>query len=135
MKERTFPALLDSIPEVTMFIDAELEALDCPMKTQMQIDMAVDEMFGNIARYAYGPETGEAAVRFEYDEKERAVTITFTDRGIPFDPVRKADPDVSLPAEARGIGGLGIFLVKKTMDGMVYRREDGCNILSIAKKL
>ena len=133
MQELTLEARLENIPTVVAFIDRELEAVDCPMKAQLQFDVAIDELFSNISRYAYAPETGSATVRFEYDPAGRTAYVTFIDRGIPYDPLQKSDPDVSLSAEEREIGGLGIFMVKKTMDGMTYRREDGCNILTISK--
>ena len=135
MKELTLQAITANIPQVTAFIDEQLEAADCPMKAQMQIDVAIDELFGNIAHYAYAPDTGNATVRFELDEALRMATITFLDSGVPFDPLAKMDPDVSSPAHERQIGGLGIFLVKKTMDAISYRYENGQNILSIQKKI
>ena len=135
MKEMKIKALLDNIPAVTAFIDAELEALDCPLKAQTQIDVAIDELFSNIARYAYTIEDGDAEVRYAFDQPTRTASITFIDRGVPFDPLAKEDPDVTLTAEERGIGGLGIYLVKKTMDRVEYRREEGCNILTIEKRI
>ena len=133
MKELTIGATLENIPQVTAFIDEHLEAVDCPMKAQMQIDIVIDELFGNIARYAYGDGTGDATVRFEFDERTRTVSITFVDGGVPFDPLQKPDPDVTLAAEERAIGGLGIFMVKKTMDRLEYSYENGLNILKIHK--
>ena len=135
MKELTLAATLENIPVVTAFIDAQLEALDCPMKAQMQIDVAIDELFGNIAHYAYPGGKGNATVRFDFDETTRTVSITFADSGIPFDPLKKADPDVTVSAEEREVGGLGIFMVKKTMDRINYQYENGCNILMIQKQL
>ena len=135
MKEWTGKAAVENIPHVTAFIDGQLEALDCPMKAQMQIDVAIDELFSNIARYAYGGETGDACVRFDFDPTQGVAKIAFIDSGMPFDPLAKMEPDVSLAAEERQIGGLGIFLVKKTMDGMSYQRQDGRNILTISKKI
>ena len=135
MRELTLEAKIDNIPTVTAFVDELLEALDCPMKAQLQIDVAIDEMFCNIAMYAYPDGKGEATVRFEFDESARVATITFVDSGIPFDPVAKPDPDVTLSAEERQIAGLGIFMVKKTMDSMEYRRENDHNILKITKKI
>ena len=105
------------------------------MKAQMQIDVAIDELFGNIAHYAYGGESGDAAVRFGFDEASRTVSITFIDGGVPFNPLEQADPDVSLSAEERGIGGLGIFMVKKTMDKLEYSHENGCNMLTMRKRI
>ncbi len=135
MKETTLQALVENIPRVTAFIDEQLEALDCPMKQQMQIDVAIDELFGNIANYAYTPKTGDATVRFEFEPTERIVSITFIDSGVPFNPLSRDDPDVKSPGHEREIGGLGIFLVKKTMDQMEYHYENRKNILIIQKKI
>ena len=133
--EMTVEATLENIPSVTAFVDERLEALDCPMKAQMQIDVAIDELFSNIARYAYDPVTGPATVRVDVDREPLAVRITFIDHGKPYDPLAKADPDVTLSAEARQIGGLGIFMVKKTMDDVRYEYKDGQNILTVEKRL
>ena len=135
MKELTIAATVDNIGAVTAFVDEQLEALDCPMKAQMQIDIAIDELFGNIAHYAYTPEVGEATVRVEVTEDPLSVIITFIDGGVPYDPLAAADPDTTLSAEERAIGGLGIFMVKKSMDEISYRYENGSNILSIRKNL
>ena len=98
-------------------------------------DARIDELFGNIAHYAYKPETGPATVRVEVTETPISVIVTFIDHGIPYDPLKKDDPDVTLSAEERAIGGLGIFMVKKTMDEITYEYKDGQNILSIRKDL
>ena len=135
MKQLTIAAKVENLPQVTAFVDAELEAIDCPMKAQMQIDLAIDELFANIAHYAYAPGEGEATVLFDFDEAQRTVSLSFADSGVPFDPLAKPDPDVTAAAQERAIGGLGIFLVKKTMDGMSYRYEDGMNRLTILKKI
>ena len=135
MKEMTIEATVENIPVVTDFVNEELEALDCSMKVQMQIDVAIDELFGNIAHYAYDPDTGPATVRVEVEEEPLAVLITFIDNGKPYDPLSKEDPDVTLSAEDRAIGGLGVFLVKKTMDNVSYEYKDGKNILRIRKKM
>ena len=94
------------------------------MKAQMQIDIAIDELFGNIAHYAYNPEVGEATVRIEVIEDPLAVVITFIDNGVPYDPLKREDPDTTLSAEEREIGGLGIYLVKKSMDEITYEYKD-----------
>ena len=135
MTEWTLAATVESIPVVTAAVDDLLEALDCPMKAQMQIDIAIDELLGNIAHYAYTPGTGEVTVRFDFDEGSRAVDITFIDGGIPYNPLEREDPDVTLAPDARKVGGLGIFLVKRTMDGMRYERRDGKNVLTIRKNI
>ena len=132
--EMTVEATLENIPAVTEFVDRHLEALDCPIKAQTQIDVAIDELFSNIARYAYDP-SGPATVRVDVDEEPLSVRVTFIDHGKPYDPLAKADPDVSLSAEDREIGGLGIFMVKKSMDDVKYEYKDGQNILTIRKDL
>ena len=135
MKELTVEAKTTNIEAVTNFVNEQLEALDCPMKAQMQIDIAIDELFGNIAHYAYNPEVGSATVRVEVTEDPLAVIITFIDKGVPYDPLAKADPDTTLSAEERDIGGLGIYMVKKSMDDITYEYKDGQNILKIKKNL
>ena len=135
MKELTITATVENIETVTDFVNEQLEALDCPMKAQMQIAIAIDELFGNIAHYAYNPDVGEATVRVEVVEEPLAVVITFIDKGVPYDPLAKTDPNTTLSAEEREIGGLGIFMVKKTMDDITYEYKDGQNILKIKKQL
>ena len=135
MKELTINATIESIPEVTAFVDEQLEALDCPIKAQMQIDIAIDELFSNIAHYAYHPEVGPATVRVEVMEDPMAVVITFIDNGVPYDPLSTADPDITLSAEERQIGGLGIYMVKKSIDEVVYEYKNGQNILRIKKNI
>ena len=135
MKELKLAATVENIEVVTDFVNEQLEALDCPMKAQMQIDVAIDELFGNIAHYAYTPEVGDATVRVEVINDPLAVVITFIDNGIPYDPLAKADPDTTLSAEEREIGGLGIYMVKKSMDDITYEYKDGQNVLTIKKKI
>ena len=135
MKELTISATVENIETVTDFVNEQLEAVDCPMKAQMQIDIAIDELFGNIAHYAYAPGEGDATVRVETSEDPRAVIVTFMDKGTPYDPLAKEDPDTTLSADDRKIGGLGIYMVKKSMDEMTYEYKDGQNILKIKKLL
>lgn len=135
MKEVTLAATVENIETVTEFVNEQLEALGCPMKAQMQIDVAIDELFGNIAQYAYHPEEGEATVRVEVTEEPLSVIVTFIDGGVPYDPLTAAEPDTTLSAEERTMGGLGIFMVKKSMDEIAYRYENGKNILMIRKKI
>lgn len=135
MKEIVVEATIESIPKVTAFVDEELEQLKCPLKTQMQVDVAIDELFSNIAYYAYNPEIGSATVRVEVTEDPLVVVITFIDNGVPYDPLAKADPDTTLSIEERDIGGLGIYMVKKTMDDVSYEYKDGQNILRIKKNI
>lgn len=135
MKELTIDATIENVATVTAFVDEQLEQLDCPVKTQMQVDIAIDELFGNIANYAYNPDIGAATVRVEVIEDPLAVVITFIDKGMPYDPLAKEDPDITLSAEDRQIGGLGIYMVKKTMDDITYEYRDGQNILKIRKEI
>ena len=133
MKKLTMKAERENIPEVIDFVDRELDELGCPEKTKTQINIAIDELYGNIASYAYGEESGEVTVAVDYDSSTGAVSISFQDEGKPFNPLESREPDITLPARERKIGGLGIFMVKKSMDAMEYRREDGMNILTIRK--
>ena len=135
MKEWTGEAVLSNLPSVTSTLDGWLEEISCPMKAQMQLDVAVDELFSNISSYAYSPGQGNATIRMNFNEADRMISVTFTDQGIPFNPLEKKDPDTTLSAAEREVGGLGIFLVKKTMDGMEYKREGNKNIVTIHKKI
>lgn len=135
MTEMTVKASVDNLNQVLAFVDTELEKLECPIRAQMQIDVAVEELFVNIASYAYAPGEGDAVIRVESTSDPKTVSITFLDRGIPYDPLAKPDPDVTLSAAERAIGGLGIFMAKKSMDEMKYMYRDGQNILTIMKKL
>ena len=128
-------AKVDNLDNVIAFVDEQLEQYDCPMKVQMQVDVAVEEIFVNIASYAYKPDVGDAIIRVNVTEEPLAVYLTFMDSGVPYDPLAKEDPDVTLSAEERQIGGLGIFMVKKSMDDVKYEYKDGQNILTIMKNL
>ena len=135
MKELTIDATIENIGKVTAFVDEQLEQLNCPLKAQMQIDIAIDELFGNIAHYAYNPETGPATVRVDVLQEPLSVVVTFIDNGIAYDPLAREDPNVALTAQEREIGGLGIYIVKKSMDEISYEYKDGQNILRIKKEL
>ncbi len=131
MKELTVAARLENIEAATAFVDEFLEAIDCPLKAKMQIDVAVDEIISNIVHYAY-PE-GEGTVTIGLKETDGTIAIVFKDHGIPYDPLQAKVPDLSLSAEDRPIGGLGIHMVKKMMDTIAYRYENGQNVLSLCK--
>ncbi len=133
MAEKTFDAAVDQLDEVLAFVTDQLDQLDCPPKYRIQIEVAVEELFVNIASYAYRPGTGTADVTVEAFDNPKAVEITFRDAGVPYDPLAKQDPDISLSADDRQIGGLGIFMVKKTMDDMRYEYKDNQNVLTIRK--
>ncbi len=134
MKTITMEAKVESIPVITEFVDGQLEEMGSSIKAQMQVDVALDELLSNVAYYAYKDGNGTMTLQFEARGEDTAV-ITLIDEGMPYDPLAKEDPDLSLAAEDRPIGGLGIFLVKKTMDDMVYERKDEKNILKIVKKV
>ena len=133
--ELRIEASVDKLPEVLDFVESHLSAADCPFKTLMQINIAVEEVFVNIASYAYAPNTGDAVIQGEISSDPAAVRLTFIDRGIPYNPLEKKDPDVTLSAEERQIGGLGIFMTKKLMDKVDYAYRDGQNILTLTKLL
>ena len=133
--ELDIEATVENLDEVMAFVDERLEAVGCPMKAQMQIDLAVEEIFINISKYAYHPDKGRATVRVNVSDDPVQVKITFIDHGRPYDPLAKDDPDVTLSADDRPIGGLGIFMVKQTMDDVTYEYKDGSNILTLTKSL
>ncbi len=129
------PALVENLDDVLAFVDTRLEAAGCSMKTQMQIDVSVEELFVNVANYAYAPDSGDAELRLEVRSEPKEVVMELRDWGRPFNPLEKPDPDVTLSAAERNIGGLGIFLAKKNMDKIAYRYEDGQNILTFSKAI
>ena len=133
MKELTIEAKVDNLGEVTAFVDEILEAADCSMKAQMQIDVAVEELFVNVSNYAYGDSVGDVTIRISVEDGNAAITLI--DSGVPYDPLKKPDPDITLSAQERAIGGLGIFMVKKSIDKMEYEYTDGKNVLTITKKI
>lgn len=133
--EITVPAIIENVEKVTAFVNAELEKINCPAKAKAEIDIAIDELFSNIANYAYNPEIGKATVKFEVQKNPMAVIITFMDNGKPYDPLKREDPNVTLSVAERQIGGLGIFMVKKSMDSVEYEYKDNHNILRIKKHI
>ncbi|MBO7364363.1 MAG: anti-sigma factor antagonist [Lachnospiraceae bacterium] len=135
LNELELEAAAENLEEVQAFVEERLERARCPAKDRMKICLAVEEIFINIAHYAYAPDKGKAVVRVEVSGDPVSVTITFVDHGIPYDPLAKTDPDILLDAEAREIGGLGIFLTKKIMDDVSYTYRDGQNILTLKKNL
>ena len=135
MESLTVPAKVDSLDAINEFVDGKLEACGCSRKTLLQIQLAVEEIFVNIASYAYHPKDGEAEVRCEVLEEPLRVVIQFLDIGVPFDPLAQEDADTSEEGLMSREGGLGILLVKETMDEVEYSYENGKNILTILKKL
>ena len=133
MKKMDIEATLENLAKVMEFVDEQLEETGCNMRIQTQIDVSVEELFVNIVNYAYGDKIGDAQVMM--DIKDGTAEITFIDTGVPFDPLAKEDPDITLPADERKIGGLGIYMVKKNMDDVKYEYRSGQNITTIFKKI
>lgn len=133
IKELKINAEIENLEVLIAFINTELERLGCPRNIQTQIDLAVEEIFVNIAQYAYYPETGEAVIRVIAGDNE--MRIEFEDSGKPYNPLETAEPDINAPVEDRPIGGLGIFLVKKIMDSIEYRYEGNRNLLSLNRTI
>lgn len=126
-------AEVSRLSEVTDFLEQHLTEAGCPVKAQLQISVAAEEIFVNIASYAYAPGSGKAKIELQIEDDPGAAVITFKDSGVPFNPFLKEDPDVTLKAEEREIGGLGIYMTKKTMDDVRYEYKDGLNILTLKK--
>ena len=135
MTNKTFPAKTESLSDVLCFVEQTLENFECPMRIQTAICVAIEEVFVNVAHYAYPQGVGDMTLHIGFDEESRTIEFRMTDKGVPFDPLKKPDPDITLSAEEREIGGLGIFIAKKTMDSITYAYENGENILTMIKKI
>ena len=135
MKEITVDAMIENMNTVTAFVDDFLDQIACPMKSRIQINIVIDEIFGNICHYAYKDYVGAVTVRVESGNTPKAVFLTFTDNGIAYNPLETEDPDITLSSEERKIGGLGIYLVKKNMDEMKYEYVNQQNRLWMEKRL
>ena len=135
MKEITVDAMIENMNTVTAFVDDFLDQIACPMKSRIQINIVIDEIFGNICHYADKDSVGAVTVRVESGNTPKAVFLTFTDNGIPYNPLDTEDPDITSSSEERKIGGLGIYLVKKNMDEMKYEYVNQQNRLWMEKRL
>ncbi len=135
MAELTIEAKIENLRDVMAFAEEELEKADCTMKAMMSINVALEEMFVNISHYAYGEGVGTVTIDISVQEPQGIAVVRLVDSGVPFDPLAKADPDVTLSAEKRQIGGLGIFMVKSSMDHVAYERRDGKNIFTMEKSI
>ena len=135
MTNKTFPAKVEALSDVLGFVDQTLESCECPMKIQTAVCVAIEEVFVNVARYAYSGGEGEVTLGIGFDSLSREISFIMTDKGTPFDPLKKPDPDITLSADEREIGGLGIFIAKKTMDSIAYAYENGKNVLKMIKKI
>ena len=129
--KREFDASIDKLPEVLEFVEGEMERAECPMKVVVQVNIALEEIFVNVAHYAYADGNGKVNVGVKIEDG--CISVRLEDEGIPFDPLDHPDPDLTLSAEERGIGGLGILMVKKSMDSVSYSYEDGKNVLMFTK--
>ena len=133
MEQISIEATVENLPQVTEYITESLEEKDCPPKIVMQMELVIEELFVNVAHYAYRPDVGKCTVLKEFEENPRAIILTFIDSGVPYNPLEHEDPDTSLGVEEREIGGLGIFLVKRNVDEITYEYKDGQNILRLKK--
>ncbi|MBR5572387.1 MAG: ATP-binding protein [Oscillospiraceae bacterium] len=134
MKSMTVMAQVEELERVLAFLREELEPYECSAKTMFQLELVVEELFVNIASYAYA-DTGEVEIGCEVSGETPGITIRFADRGRPFDPLARADAETTPEALENRVGGLGILLVKKTMDEVAYAYEDGANVLTVKKYL
>ncbi|SFG53606.1 ATP-binding protein [Oribacterium sp. WCC10] len=138
-REFCVDAEISELDSVLDFVNEYLEELGCSMGLTMKIDVAVEEIFVNIAHYAYkkiNPDLkGNAWISISKNETGDRVQIGFRDKGIAYNPLEKEDPDTTLDAEDREIGGLGIFMVKKSMDDILYERTGDENFLMLIKKI
>ncbi|MBO5246741.1 MAG: ATP-binding protein [Eubacterium sp.] len=135
MQEIKLQASDETLYTVLDTLERELDKNQCPEILKSVMLIAVEEVFVNIAHYAYGGNEGEAIINLDVIPNPKSCTITFRDKGIPYNPLEKDDPDITLSAEERQIGGLGIYMVKQSMDRVEYKYEDGCNVLTIEKRL
>ena len=126
---------VNELQRVLNFVEGCVQEIDCSPKALMQINVAVEEIFVNIAHYAYSGKIGEAVIEVEIGDEPKMITITFIDSGVKYDPLAKPDPDVTLSVKDRQIGGLGIFMTKKFMDELSYEYRDGQNVFAMKKNL
>ena len=131
--EMIFPATDEALSEVNSFVESQLEVAGCTMKNQMKIMVALEELFVNVAHYAYDGEEGRVILTLDFEGDN--MILTLKDSGKPFNPLEKTDPDITLSADERDIGGLGIYMVKKSMDDVSYRYENGQNIITVSHKI
>ena len=130
---KTFPATDECLPTALSFAEESLFEIGCKIGIIMQITVCIEEMFVNVAHYAYTG--GNGTVTLSLEKEDESVSITLRDKGVAFDPLAKKDPDITLSADDRPIGGLGIFMVKKSMDAVEYRRQNGENIFTMKKRI
>ena len=135
MKSITVPTIDDDPNPIIEFVDEALSRYDCSSKALYQIEVAIEEIFVNIANYAGLADDDGVEVRCEVQDNPLRVVLQFLDGGVPFDPLAAEDPDISPEALEAREGGLGIFMVKQMMDEVTYSYENGKNTLTVLKKL
>ena len=136
MVSRVFPAEMEYWDEILNFLDVYLEPMDGSEQMKDQVRISVEEIFTNIASYAYGEERGNVEIGCCAETEDTNVfRVSLKDWGYAYNPFERPDPSFDIPFEERRIGGLGIYMVKTFMDHVEYRYEDGCNIITIGKKL
>ena len=135
MNKLTVPAKIENLQKVMDFLGDQLDSVDYVMKARLQLELSIEEAYVNIVNYAYESEEGEVVICCNIGESPLKVTMQFIDYGKPYNPLENEDPNLSLNAEEKEIGGLGIFLIKKNVDDISYEYCDGKNILTIQKKL
>ena len=135
IKKLVLEAKVENLVAVNEFVDEILQPLNCSMKIQMQLELAVEEIFVNIANYAYGESTGKAFITGRILENPLRLELVFMDEGTPYNPLARKDPDLEQKMEDRAIGGLGIYLVKKNVEEIAYSYQEGKNVLTLCKHI
>ena len=133
-EELRVEAKVEKLPAVIEFVTGTLTD-QCPMRDRMHIELVTEEIFVNIASYAYSEPGGFATIRRSGGEGPEGLTLTFIDSGAPYDPLQKPDPDLTLSIDERPIGGLGVFIAKNNMDAISYRYENDRNVLTMSKDI
>ena len=133
IKKLVVEAKVENLTMVNEFVEELLQPLNCSIKVQMQLELAVEEIFVNIAHYAYGEKTGKAFITGRILEEPLRLELVFMDEGIPYDPLAREDPNLEQKMEDRAIGGLGIYLVKKNVEEIAYSHQEGKNMLTLCK--
>lgn len=135
MKELAVEAVADNLQKVMDFMTGALSDKNCSTKTLLQMELVLEEIFINIASYAYDGDKRPVVMSVDFEEDPVAAVVSFRDKGTPYNPLDRADPDLALKLEKREIGGLGIFLVKKNVDAIWYEHINDENVLSFRKIL
>ena len=128
-------ALEENLPQALLFVEEQLDSYGCSKQTVNKIQIAVEEIFINVAQYAYGLDKGIVIIDMDYIKENSSVKITFTDSGRQYNPLLRKDPDVTLGANERKVGGLGIFMVKNSVDNVEYEYKNGHNCLTLTSEI